>query len=40
MWQTVGDAALDIFFGVSAVQWSAKKWRELQAEDTTGVDGS
>lgn len=30
LWHSVSDTELDNFFGVSAVQWSAKQWRKLQ----------
>jgi hypothetical protein len=34
-WSSVSEAQLDSFFGVSAVLWSAKKWKELQVEEST-----
>eukprot|EP00978_Attheya_sp_CCMP212_P024654 scaffold77824_cov56-Attheya_sp.AAC.3 len=34
-WSSVSEAQLDSFFGVSANQWSAKKWKELQGEELT-----
>jgi hypothetical protein len=34
-WSSVSEAQLDKFFGVSAKQWSAKKWKELQDEEST-----
>lgn len=35
LWLAVSDAALDSFFGVSAVHWSAKQYKALQRETDT-----